>query len=196
MGKRKTPYLRDKTKMNDQFNDIIQKGKSEKAKNTELQQMLSLFHRTEIEYEVKEALLEDLQTFEISDSALPDIKKVFYRLWARIEKKTSETKSKTRVLNTLLKLAAAVLIGLSIGIYVTSVKTENEPVYYAAHSPKGSVSEMLLPDGSVIFLNADSRIKYSVDGKKGIREVFLSGEAWFDVAKNEKKPFTVHTNSL
>jgi ferric-dicitrate binding protein FerR (iron transport regulator) len=52
---------------------------------------------------------------------------------------------------------------------------------------------MVLPDGSIIFLNSDSRIRYSIDGEKGVREVFLDGEAWFDVEKNKKKPFVVHT---
>lgn len=181
--------------MKNQIKNIFQKGRSENAPETERNEMLSLFHQAEKEYEVKEILLEDLQTFKINESSRPDLKKLFTRLWARIEKNTSETKPKTRFLNTFIKIAAAVVIGLFIGIYVSSVKTKHEPVYYAAHSPKGSVSEMLLPDGSIIFLNADSRIKYSIEGEKGIREVFLSGEAWFDVAKNKKKPFVVHTSS-
>jgi len=66
-------------------------------------------------------------------------------------------------------------------------------VYYVAHAPKGSVSEIILPDGSAIFLNADSRVKYSINGKNDIREVFLEGEAWFDVEKDKDKPFVVHT---
>jgi len=84
---------------------------------------------------------------------------------------------------------------LFIGLYIHSIETKPAgPVYYVAHSPKGSVSEMILHDGSVIFLNADSKIRYSADGENGQREVFLSGEAWFEVAKNEKKPFLVHTS--
>jgi ferric-dicitrate binding protein FerR (iron transport regulator) len=52
---------------------------------------------------------------------------------------------------------------------------------------------MVLPDNSIVYLNAGSQLKYSVEGLKGKREVFLDGEAWFEVTKNEKKPFVVHT---
>jgi ferric-dicitrate binding protein FerR (iron transport regulator) len=52
---------------------------------------------------------------------------------------------------------------------------------------------MILPDNTMIYLNAGSEIRYSINGKNGIREVFLTGEAWFQVTKNNKKPFVVHT---
>jgi ferric-dicitrate binding protein FerR (iron transport regulator) len=53
---------------------------------------------------------------------------------------------------------------------------------------------MVLPDNSIVYLNAGSQLKYAVEGQSGKREVFLDGEAWFDVTKNEKKPFVVHTS--
>jgi transmembrane sensor len=52
---------------------------------------------------------------------------------------------------------------------------------------------MILPDSTIIYLNADSKIRYSIDGKDGFREVFLEGEAWFDVQNNNEKPFIIHT---
>ena len=98
-------------------------------------------------------------------------------------------------LSKIFKLAAAIIVGFLIGILVDRFGNSTpEPVYYVAHAPKGSVSEIILPDGSAIFLNADSKVKYSIDGKDGIREVFLEGEAWFDVEKNNEKHFLVHTS--
>ncbi len=170
----------------------FQKGNSELATETERQEMLSLFHRPEKEFVVKKELQKDLEKKEFSEEYSPNLRKLFAKIWAKIESK--QKISKTRYLPGLLKIAAALIAGLVIGIYTSSLKTvPQEPVYYAAHSPKGSVSEMILPDGSIIFLNADSKIRYSIEGKGGIREVFLEGEAWFDVAKNEKKPFVVRT---
>jgi ferric-dicitrate binding protein FerR (iron transport regulator) len=179
--------------MKDQIDDIIKKGKPETATWKDKQEMYSLFHQADKEYIVKDKLLEELHTGETGKTTSPDYKKLFARLWAKIEQTQQQPKAKVRQLSTLLKIAAAVVVGLFVGMYVSSVKPKSEPVYYAAHSPKGSVSEMILPDGSVIFLNADSRIRYSVDGQNGVREVFLTGEAWFDVGKNEKRPFIVHT---
>lgn len=183
-------------KMSDQIKDILQKGKSKNASDTERMEMLSLFHKLEVKDDVKHKLQEEIETLEINETDLPDFKKIFARLWRKIEQNNLNPKLKTRYLSSFVKIAAALILGLFIGVYTSSLKVkEKEPEYYAAHSPKGSVSEMILPDGSVIFLNADSRIKYSMQGEKGIREVFLDGEAWFEVAKNKEKPFVVHTNS-
>lgn len=179
--------------MQKNINYIISRGKSEKASEIEKQELFSLFHQSESEYQLKSLLLEELQETESKDISIPYLKKMFAKLWSKVQRTKTPPKSKIRFLPTFSKIAAAVIIGLSIGFYIASTKNTKEPVYYAAHSPKGSVSEVLLPDSSIIFLNADSRIKYSFDGDKGIREVFLNGEAWFDVRKNKKKTFVVHT---
>jgi ferric-dicitrate binding protein FerR (iron transport regulator) len=179
--------------MKEHIKNTLNKGKSENAEWLDTQEMLALFHQPEKEFHLKESLLKDLQKTEIQDISSTDLKKLFAKIWIKIERNQKQSKPKIRYLNTAIGIAAALVIGLFIGIYVSSLNSKTEPVYYAAHSPKGSVSEMILPDGSVIFLNADSKIRYSIEGEKGIREVFLTGEAWFDVAKNKKKPFIVHT---
>jgi ferric-dicitrate binding protein FerR (iron transport regulator) len=179
--------------MSHQIQNILQKGKPDSATETERQEMLALFHRSEMEFLLKEQLLEEIEITREEEDISSDLQKVFNRLLVRIEKNKLKQKSNSRLLYTVSKIAAAVVIGLFIGIYVSHLKFGQAPEYYIAHSPKGSISEMILPDGSVIFLNADSRIKYSIDGKNKIREVFLQGEAWFDVMTNKKKPFVVHT---
>ena len=121
------------------------------------------------------------------------INNLFNKIASDIWQKETLKAKTINIRNIILRVAAAVVIGLLIGNYVSSLSTKHQPVYYAAHSPKGSVSEMLLPDGSIIFLNAGSRIKYSIDGENGNREVFLTGEAWFDIAKDKEKPFVVRT---
>lgn len=62
--------------------------------------------------------------------------------------------------------------------------------------PFGKNSSILLPDGTVAHLNAGSRLMYpSVFSGKN-REVFLSGEGYFEVSHDPKKPFVVKTNDL
>ncbi len=93
---------------------------------------------------------------------------------------------------TVSKIAAILIIGLLMGLSVQYFK-KTEPVYFTSIAPKGSVSQMVLPDNTVVYLNAGSQLKYTVEGLKRKREVFIDGEAWFDVTKNENKPFVVHT---
>jgi transmembrane sensor len=60
----------------------------------------------------------------------------------------------------------------------------------------GSKSNILLPDGSSVWLNAGSRLTYDSLYGTALREVTLSGEAYFDVVKNPKKPFIIHTGKI
>jgi transmembrane sensor len=64
-------------------------------------------------------------------------------------------------------------------------------------NPKGQKSMLLLADGTKVWLNADSRLNYAKDfGTGSTREVYLEGEAFFDVASNPAKPFLVHTSAI
>jgi len=61
-------------------------------------------------------------------------------------------------------------------------------------SGKGIRRKLLLPDGTQVWLNADSKITFNGDNKfKSSREVTLIGEAFFDVVKDKQHPFVIHT---
>lgn len=60
----------------------------------------------------------------------------------------------------------------------------------------GSKTRVQLPDGSQVWLNAGSKLNYTNDFGKNIREVQLIGEGFFDVVKNPEKPFVIHTSSI
>lgn len=62
------------------------------------------------------------------------------------------------------------------------------------HVPRGSKYDLILPDGSKVFLNAESVLTYSVPFSQTSREVVLSGEAYFEVETNKDKPFKVVTD--
>jgi transmembrane sensor len=57
----------------------------------------------------------------------------------------------------------------------------------------GSKTHVVLPDGTLVWLNAGSRIIYDKNYGVTLREVSLTGEAFFDVARNAEKPFLIHT---
>ncbi|HSC54292.1 MAG TPA: FecR domain-containing protein [Phnomibacter sp.] len=61
---------------------------------------------------------------------------------------------------------------------------------------KGNRSKVVLPDGTQVWLNAESKLEYNNNFGKTNREVSLSGEAYFDVVKNEQLPFLIHTQKI
>lgn len=62
--------------------------------------------------------------------------------------------------------------------------------------PRKGEYNLTLSDGTRVFLNSDSRLTYPVAFGEGRREVVLEGEAYFDVVKDEKRPFVVKTGDL
>ncbi len=60
----------------------------------------------------------------------------------------------------------------------------------------GSKSRVQLPDGSIVMLNAGSKLVYHKDFGKDLREVTLIGEGFFDVKKMKEKPFIIHTSTI
>jgi ferric-dicitrate binding protein FerR (iron transport regulator) len=180
--------------MDGPIHDIIRDAKSLHATDEQKQEFLSLFHRPDVEFILKENLLEDLQRTSGSIKNKPFFDAIFEKLWRRRKIEINSHNPGKRLSIRFARWAAVLLVGLFLGHYSNTFKKELSPVYYTSVTPKGSVSEMLLPDGTHIFLNSGSKIKYSVDGVNNMREIFLTGEAWFQVAKMKEKPFLVHTS--
>ena len=63
-------------------------------------------------------------------------------------------------------------------------------------APYGSKTKLYLPDGTLVWLNAGSKMSYAQDFGINERSLNLSGEAYFEVTRNEEIPFKVHTEEL
>lgn len=61
---------------------------------------------------------------------------------------------------------------------------------------KGDRNRLILPDGTQVWLNAESRLEYNKGYGITNRAVILSGEAYFDVVKNTEMPFTIQTDKI
>ena len=81
-------------------------------------------------------------------------------------------------------------------VYQNTAKAASVLQYNTLKTPRGGEYTITLSDGSRVYLNASSELKYPVlfDEKK--REVRLSGEAYFEVAKDSERPFYVVTNTV
>jgi ferric-dicitrate binding protein FerR (iron transport regulator) len=76
------------------------------------------------------------------------------------------------------------------------VLAQNEPQKSEVVASKGARTEMVLPDGTKVKLNSDSKLQYEATFNDTIREVTLEGEAYFNVVKDPKRPFIVHTSGI
>ena len=121
-------------------------------------------------------------------------------VFAQIKEETSgkhQTESKG---NYFSKVAAAIALlfvfaGLTYLIF-PELQTLNQPKRIVKSNPSGQKSTHFLPDGSKVYLNAESSVSYVkyFEGEK--REIELKGEAYFEVAKNPEKPFVVRSKNL
>lgn len=70
---------------------------------------------------------------------------------------------------------------------------ELEHTVLTASTPRGGTYQFTLPDGTSVWLNADSKISFPYRFSRKIREINLDGEAYFEVAKDKSRPFIVKT---
>ncbi len=73
---------------------------------------------------------------------------------------------------------------------------EEEIIYNTVITPRGTEYLLTLSDGSRVWLNSDSRLKFPVKFSKGMRRVELVGEGYFEVAKDTSSPFIVNSGKL
>lgn len=71
---------------------------------------------------------------------------------------------------------------------------KTETIYNTVTVPRGGEYKLVLADGTIVWLNSDSHIRYPVTFSGNTRQVELEGEAYFEVAKDVEKPFIVRMN--
>lgn len=105
-----------------------------------------------------------------------------------------------RRLILICAIAAVVLTFLGAGIFFYSsgsiFKTAKNTVLELTTTPSREKSKINLTDGTVVTLNSETTLKYPPSFSGPTREVFLSGEAFFEVAKDHEHPFIVHAGKM
>lgn len=113
-----------------------------------------------------------------------------------------EEKIKRRnFIRDLVKYAAIIIVAVSFGItgyrYVSGkLEIKEKEIWNTVEAPYGSRVRVILPDGSKVWLNAGSNLRYSSLFSQSNRTVFLNGEAFFSVVSDKGKQFIVKTSSL
>jgi len=97
------------------------------------------------------------------------------------------------------KYAAVLVLSFllfTLGYKYLNKKQGNDLAYNEVTVPKGEKSIVTLNDGTKIWLNSGTTLRYPIVFDKHERKVFIEGEAYFDVAKNSEQPFIVHAGQL
>jgi transmembrane sensor len=107
---------------------------------------------------------------------------------------TEETPSKKRFF--IKRKSYSIWLGIAASFALLFLLLPNLRHFtFHQHNEKAMRSEILLSDGSIIWLNADSEISYPEVFSPHIREIHLSGEAYFDIAHDPARPFIIHLDN-
>lgn len=157
----------------------------------------------------KKQFIELSRTFKLTSLATPRGKfnKAKYVEWNKLSDKLSSDDKKNPVIITplqkVIRIAAVffllVALGTTFAWIITSNKLQNlisQETVHQIYVPLGGRSEVILPDGSKVRLNAGSNLSYSANFGYDNRNVLLEGEGHFEVETNPQIPFVVEASGL
>ncbi|RKD92368.1 FecR family protein [Mangrovibacterium diazotrophicum] len=95
------------------------------------------------------------------------------------------------------KYAAVFVVAVLLtgGLFLIQSPSEMPDTFACISAPNGQISNVTLFDGTNVWLNAGSNLKYKQSFGSENREVYLEGEAFFSVTKNKNIPFIVHAGN-
>jgi len=165
-------------------------GESTLAEKQELMDWIAQSPENKKHFEENQRIWEKSHSYFSAADVVSDQLKIKDRIIQQLA-----SQPKTISLSQWIYRVAAILalpIMLAIGWYAGS-GSSRETSMCEVTAPKGQISKCVLADGTQIWLNAGSTLKYEPTLSGKIREVKLDGEAYFKVAKNKHKPFVVTT---
>ena len=125
-----------------------------------------------------------------TDNEIIDVDKAWEKLNSRIEaEKPVITMQRRSFYQTFARIAATVVIVAGIGWLLFEVAAPGKVTVASSDDEKNI--ELLLADGSKVYLNRDSRLTYPKEFGRNSRKVSLKGEAFFDIAPDASRPFVI-----
>ncbi|WP_236974270.1 FecR family protein [Membranihabitans maritimus] len=173
----------NRNQIKNRFNNLLNKYRSDDLSKSEYQEFLKSLQENEVESQIEHLTLEDWQPSNQILSKIMDEKRA---------------KKKRRSLYKIVSAAAAIAIMLVMfNIFQSNLKYQN-PKYIEYQTAFGETKSIGLPDGSEVLLNANSRLLWDENWKYNkVREVKISGEAFFDVKHfQDNMKFVVDANQV
>lgn len=181
--------------------DFIIKLNSGKLKKSDIDQFEPAF-RTEIPDEDLDSIYRKTWKQTADAKEMPGSDAVLDRIYHRLKLK-KDYKARWLIIPEWYKYVAILLIAFTggwLGSRVThqvpNSLVESEPFMNEISVEYGSKSRITLPDGTTVKLNSGSRLMYPSHFETNMRKVHLEGEGFFDVSKDENRPFFVNTQLI
>ena len=121
------------------------------------------------------------------------------KIQAQLLQKSFKGWQSSRKMHQFFKYAAILFFVISIGSLAYFFVSQEKPLpeyYTSVVAENGQISKIKLPDGSLVWLNSGSEITYSNYFALNNRDINLSGEAYFEVAKNRDIPLVVNSGDF
>jgi transmembrane sensor len=165
----------------------------------ELQRISSWFEDNSMRNELESAIGQHWNEFPgAAEGPGKDLSIIYDQLRQQIRGEQPATLSlQKRMIRLYAQIAAVLLLPLLVfTTFILIDKNKNEETAWAEiYAPPGARTQFVLPDGSKGWLNSNTKLKYPLNFSHN-RHLDLSGEAYFEVAKNKKYPLTVSTANL
>ncbi|AYB33459.1 FecR family protein [Chryseolinea soli] len=94
----------------------------------------------------------------------------------------------------LFRIAAVVIVALGLGWYFLAEK--NARSIHTVRTKAGEQTRIVLPDSTVVWINEMTELQYANNFQQRQRNVWLKGEAYFEVHSDTSRPFIVHTGKV
>lgn len=156
--------------------------------------LLKHFHAGKYNTEISEAM--DTVWEEMEEDEVSSLQHQQYREEARLLLSRIRKTEKRFSFIPYLRYVAMVVIILSIGwggFRLIRSNQEKVLTYTEVHVKNGEHKRVILPDGTSVTLNAGSYLRYPREFITDVRRIEMNGEAFFEVTRDEEKPFLIHT---
>lgn len=156
--------------------------------------LLKHFHAGKYNTEISEAM--DTVWEEMEEDEVSSLQHQQYREEARLLLSRIRKPEKRFSFIPYLRYVAIVAVILSIGwggFRLIRSNQEKVLTYTEVHVKNGEHKRVILPDGTSVTLNAGSYLRYPREFITDVRRIEMNGEAFFEVTRDEEKPFLIHT---
>lgn len=156
--------------------------------------LLKHFHAGKYNTEISEAM--DTVWEEMEEDEVSSLQHQQYREEARLLLSRIRKPEKRFSFIPYLRYVAIVAVILSIGwggFRLIRSNQEKVLTYTEVHVKNGEHKRIILPDGTSVTLNAGSYLRYPREFITDVRRIEMNGEAFFEVTRDEEKPFLIHT---